>query len=159
MTDHRRLRDPLTAYRIGDPEGMFPIWSDGGAKLVAGRWHMAGDPVIYAAEHYSTAMLEKLAHFGGDTPDNQHYIEITLPAGTSYEVFADHQAPGWRAQDSAEAMQFGHAWVTEGRSCILMVPSVVAPIERNIIFNTQHTDFAKVSTGLETPIWWDDRLL
>ncbi|NDD53975.1 hypothetical protein EBZ39_08875, partial [bacterium] len=39
-------------------------------------WHEAGQRVIYAAEHYSTAMLEKLVHFGGELPNGQHYVEL-----------------------------------------------------------------------------------
>lgn len=94
--NHRVLRGPLCCYRISDPASPFPIWSDGGAGLHGGRWHLVGDPVIYASEHYATAMLEKLAHFSGELPCGQHFIEITVPASVSYAVFAEHQAPGWR---------------------------------------------------------------
>lgn len=157
-TTHRRLPDQRIAHRIGDPEGRFPIFSDAGARLFSGRWHVAGDPVIYAAEHYSLAMLEKLAHFSGFPPSGQHRVEITLPAGLSYEVFAEHQALDWRAPDSPGAQAFGHAWVQEQRSVLLLVPSALAPIEHNILINTAHPDFARITCGLETPIWWDDRL-
>ncbi len=155
---HRALDAAMTAYRIGDAAGRFPIWSDGGARLFSGRWHEAGDPVIYASEHYATAMLEKLAHFEGELPRDQHFIEITIPAGTSYEVFAPHRAPGWRSVGAADAAAFGHAWVIEARSALLLVPSAIAPIERNLLINTTHPDFARISAGLETPVWWDERL-
>ncbi|MBI1217654.1 MAG: RES domain-containing protein [Rhodobacteraceae bacterium] len=155
---HRRLAAAMTAWRIGDAGGRFPIWSDAGARQFGGRWHEAGDPVIYAAEHYATAMLEKLAHFSGQLPTDQHKIEITIPAGVSYEVFADHQAPDWRAPDSPGAQHFGHLWVEQARSAILIVPSAIAPVERNIVFNTQHADFGGIRAGLETPVWWDGRL-
>jgi RES domain-containing protein len=55
----RVLQTARTAYRNGDPDGRFPIWDDGGARLFSGRWHLAGDPVIYASAGYSTAMLKK----------------------------------------------------------------------------------------------------
>ena len=32
MSEVRRLPEPLTAYRIGDAKGEFPIWDDGGAR-------------------------------------------------------------------------------------------------------------------------------
>ncbi|EAR52061.1 hypothetical protein OG2516_18390 [Oceanicola granulosus HTCC2516] len=155
---HRRLPDGLTAWRIGDPEGRFEIWSDGGARLAGGRWHLAGDPVIYASASYATAMLEKLAHFQGLLPTGQHFIEIAVPAGTAYEVFAEHQAPDWRAPGSPGAAAFGHRWAQEGRSALLLVPSAIAPMERNVLFNTAHPDFAAIRPGLETPVWWDSRL-
>ena len=158
MTGVRRLRASLTLHRIGDPQGRFEIWSDAGARLHSGRWHQAGDPVIYTSEHYSTAMLEKLAWFQGELPAGQHRIEIEVPRGTSYEVFADHQAPRWREPDDPGALQFGHSWAREGRSLLLFVPSAVAPIERNVLVNTTHPDFPGLTPGLETPVWWDRRL-
>ncbi|WP_353473948.1 RES domain-containing protein [Salipiger sp. H15] len=155
---HRRFDAERRAWRIGDPEGRYPIWSEGGALRYGGRWHMAGDPVIYASEHFSTAMLEKLVHFAGILPEGQHALEITIPAGVSYEVFADHLAPGWQQSGDPGAAAFGHAWVEERRSAVLVVPSAVAPVERNFLFNAAHPDFARIRPGLETPIAWDARL-
>jgi RES domain-containing protein len=155
---HRTLRKAKTAYRIGDPDGRFPIWDEGGARLFSGRWHQAGDPVIYASEFYSTAMLEKLVHHSGDIPDNQHFIEITIPAGVTYEVVALHKVQSWRTPGSMEALDYGHNWCQSRRSAVLFVPSVVAPMEMNLIFNTLHPDFARIETGLETPVYWDSRL-
>ena len=155
---HRVLREAMTAWRIGDPQGQFPVWSDGGARLRGGRWHLSGDTVIYAAEHYSTALLERLAHFQDRLPDNQYYIKITIPIETSYEVFADHQAPNWRQRDPQDSARFGHEWVSQKRSAVLLVPSVVAPMERNLVFNTSHPDFRGIKPGLEIPVYWDNRL-
>lgn len=154
----RRLDTPLTAFRIGDPAGEFPIWDDGGARKTSGRWHEAGAGVIYASEHYSTAMLEKLVHFNGIIPANQHFITITIPAGTSYEVVNPDLIPNWANATGEAARTFARRWYTQNRSAILIVPSVVARMERNIVFNTRHADFPKVETGLETPVWWDTRL-
>lgn len=44
------------------------------------------------------------------------------------------------------------------RSAVLIVPSVVARMERNMVFHTGHADFQRITTGLETPIWWESRL-
>lgn len=158
MSSHRRLDSALTAYRIGDPEGEFPIWDDGGARLASGRWHEAGATVIYAWKHYSTAMLEKLVHFEGEIPGGQHFMEISIPVGTSYEVVNPDLIEGWSAPDGEAARSFGRKWFHEERSAVLIVPSVVARMEQNIIFNTGHSEFVSVTTGLETPIWWNDRL-
>lgn len=158
MSSHRRLDSALTAYRIGDPEGEFPIWDDGGARLASGRWHEAGATVIYASKHYSTAMLEKLVHFEGEIPSGQHFMEISIPVGTSYEVVNPDLIEGWSAPDGEAARSFGRKWFHEERSTVLIVPSVVARMEQNIIFNTGRSEFVSVTTGLEIPIWWDDRL-
>ena len=154
----RTLSEPLSTYRIGDPAGEFAIWTDGGARKASGRWHEAGSGVIYASERYSTAMLEKLVHYRGLMPPNQHFIEITIPAGTSYEVVTKDSLDGWADPSGDAARGFGRAWHKEQRSAILIVPSVVARMERNVVFNTAHPEFGAITVGLEQPIWWDARL-
>ena len=154
----RTLPAQLTAYRIGDPAGRFPAYSVDGALRVGGRWHERGDRVIYAAENYSTAMLESLANLGPERPPNQHYIEITIPAGVSYEVASTDHLRGWYRSAATSSKVFGHRWYAERRSAVLFVPSVVARVERNIVINATHDDFPRIKPGLETPVWWDERL-
>lgn len=154
----RGLPTQLTAYRIGDPAGCYPVYSADGALRVGARWHERGDLVIYASEHYSTAMLESLANLGPEPPPYQHYIEITIPAGVSYEVASADHLPGWYRSAAASSKVFGHRWYAERRSAVLFVPSVVARVERNIVINATHEDFPRIKPGLETPVWWDERL-
>ncbi|OCX58208.1 hypothetical protein BFP70_19000 [Thioclava sp. SK-1] len=148
----------MTAYRIGDPNGDFPIWDAGGARLASGRWHQAGAEVIYASQNYSTAMLEKLVHYQGALPPNQHFLQITFPTGLSYEVANTDLIDNWAGPTSDTARQFGRTWYEAARSAILQVPSVVARMEYNLVINTRHPDFARIQIGLETPVWWDKRL-
>src|SRR3546814_10812762 len=77
----------LYSYRIGDPAGKYPIYDDEGARMFPGRWNTTNSPILYSSEHYATALPEKLAHFNGVLPGNQHYIRITIPPGNSYEEF------------------------------------------------------------------------
>ena len=154
----RILRDSMTAFRIGDAHGAWPIWSEGGAQTTDGRWHEAGARAIYASEHFSTALLEKLVHYSGELPPNQHFIDIHIPAGTSYEVVTPDALPGWAAADGMAARAFGRRWFEEGRSAVLIVPSVAARMERNLVFNAAHPGFAAIRPGLETPVRWDARL-
>lgn len=159
MTSPRRLPDHRTVYRIGDPGGTYPVYSPEGARLASGRWHSAGAAVIYAAEHFSTAMLEQLAHWNGVLPPNQHYIEIVLPAGLSYEVVTPDSLPDWRQPNGNPARQFGMGWYRDKRSAVLIVPSVAAPLETNVVINATHPEFARIrGDGLEKPVAWDDRL-
>ena len=154
----RTLSETMRAYRIGDPAGLFPVWSTEGAKRVSGRWHETGADVIYVSENYSTAMLEKLVHWNGAFPPNQHFIEVTIPRGTSYEVVTADTVPGWFKPSGEAARRFGRQWYVENRSAILIVPSVVARMERNIVINCRHSNFEGLAVGLETPVWWDQRL-
>lgn len=156
---HRRLDKPRAAYRIGDPEGRYPIFDARGSAFVAGRWHEPPTTVIYASEHQSTAMLEKLAHGGGTLPPNQHMIEITVPAGVGYEVFQPAGHPGWDDSEATVARAFGMRWLAEARSLVLFAPSVLAPLDMNLLINPRHPEFNRIEVGLETPVHWDARLI
>ena len=123
----QRLDRVLTCYRIGDPDGIYPIFDGCGAALVPGRWNEVGQQVIYACEHYSTAMLEKLARGRGGLPRNQHYITITIPDGASYEVVGRDHLSGWDTPEPTVARTHGAAWAAAGRSLILLVPLLRRP--------------------------------
>jgi len=148
----------MRVWRIGDPGGRHPIFSGDGAAQVEGRWHRRGQDVIYAAEHYGTALLEKLAHWNGVLPPNQHFLEIEIPAGVSYEVVTKDSLPGWDAPAGRAARRFGAAWFDDVRSGILLVPSVVSREENNVLIHPHHADFARIEPGLGKPVRWDERL-
>ena len=136
------------------------MWSAKGARRSSGRWHEAGAEVIYASRSYSTAMLEMLVGWPGSLPPNQHFVEIVIPAGTSYEVVTADVLPGWHRSNRAASQRFGRDWYLECRSVLLVVPSVVARMETNVVINTRHPDFEglPIEVGMETPVWWDRRL-
>lgn len=148
----------LTCYRIGDPDRAYPIFDATGSTLAPGRWNTPGSPLIYAAEHYSTALLEKLVHGSGRLPPNQHYVTITVPRGVTYEVFSPPAYPGWDALPSGIAKGFGERWCLERRSAILLVPSIMARLDANILINPAHPEFHLISASLHQPVYWDRRL-
>lgn len=41
----RELREPMRVFRIGDPNGKYPIYSGEGAASTEGRWHEKGQDV------------------------------------------------------------------------------------------------------------------
>jgi RES domain-containing protein len=142
----------LTCFRIGDPKGAHPIYDSQGARLYPGRWNTPSSPLIYTSEYYSTAMLEKLVHASSIIPKGQHYIRITIPNGTSYEIFDTAKHSGWDGKRETICKRFGVA------SAILIVPSIPARLDRNILINPAHPDAADISHELPAPIWWDARL-
>jgi RES domain-containing protein len=148
----------LTCYRIGDPDGAFPVYDAEGARLYPGRWNTASSPIIYTSEHYSTAMLEKLVHANLVLPANQHYIRITIPAGISYETFQTAGHPGWDSRDESICKNFGQEWYDRRRSALLLVPSIPARVERNILINPIHPGAHGITHELPEPVWWDKRL-
>ncbi len=154
----RVLDRVLTCYRIGDPAGAYPIFDATGSRLYPGRWNTGASPMIYASEHFSTALLEKLVHGSGRLPPNQHYVEITIPPGVPYQSFDAAGHPGWDSAAGAVSKAFGEAWQKSRRSLLLLVPSIVARVDRNILINPAHPDFARVTYGLHQPVHWDKRL-
>lgn len=114
--------------------------------------------MLYTSEHYSTAMLEKLVHGSGALPPNQHYIEITIPNGVSYEVLNPASLSGWDDVSGTVSKPFGEKWQQSARSAILIVPSVVARIDSNVLINLDHPEAAGITASLHTPVWWDARL-
>lgn len=154
----QRLHRTLYGYRIGDPDGEYPIFDATGSTIAPGRWNDRHTPVIYAAEHYSTAMLEKLAHLAGLMPPNQHFIAIELPKGLTFTQVSKDTLPSWADADQASSRQCGADWVRERASALLIVPSYVARMEHNIVINPFHEQFPEISHTPPAPIWWDKRL-
>lgn len=153
----RKLAKTLCVWRIGDPDGKYPIYSGEGATLCEGRWHQKGQEVIYTSEHYGTAMLEKLVHYNGIMPPNQHFLKIKIPLGVAYEEATKDSLPNWHQSDGAASRKFGSQWINEARSGILIVPSYVSREEMNILVNPNHTDAHLISPDREKPVRWDER--
>lgn len=153
-----KLDRVLVSYRIGDPDGRHPIFDATGSTLAPGRWNTVTSPMIYTSKSYSTAMLEKLVHGNGVMPPNQHFIAITIPNGISYEMVTQDMLPGWHDPACVASKAFGERWVVQRRSAILIVPSVVARMERNILINPAHPEARGITSTLPEPIWWDVRL-
>lgn len=148
----------LSCFRIGDPDGIFPIFDATGSTFSPGRWNTSESPLIYTSEHYSTALLEKLVRNSGLMPENQHFVRITLPRGLSYEVFSPPALPGWDAKRPMVSKDFGERWCLEKRSAVLLVPSVIARLDRNVLINPAHPEFATIEASLHEPVYWDRRL-
>ena len=146
------------AWRIAD--GRFDPCSPVGAALVGGRWNSPGLGVIYASRSYAGAMLECLAHAGiGRVPRTQVAVEIAIAQAIAVERHDDSSLPtGWDHADLRVARAFGDAWIRELRTAVLVVPSVVARREGNVLINPRHPDFRGIVAGTLEPLVWDARL-
>lgn len=146
------------AWRIAD--GRFDPFSAIGALLVGGRWNSPGLGVIYASRSYAGAMLECLAHAGiGRVPRTQVAIEIAVPHDLTIERQDENSLPvGWDHADLRVARAFGDAWLRAQTAAVLVVPSVVARREGNVLFNPRHPDFRRICAGMPEPVIWDARL-
>lgn len=149
---------PNRAFRIGDPNGRYPVFSAEGATLSVGRWHEESQEVIYASQHYSTALLDSLVYVN-DRPVNQRYVEIEINPDISFEIVSPNDLNGWDAVNSSVARQFGSQWLQQARSALLLVPCVIAPLDYNVLLNPNHPDAPNGwQVSDEFKVHWDHRL-
>ena len=151
-----RRSGPLRAFRIADMR--HTILDGTGAMLYGARWNSPGRRIIYAAETYAGALLEILVHASGGVPLSQGYIEIAIPAGMSIEEITPEDVPRWDQPSFRTARGFGDQWYDERRTPVLIVPSVVTLVERNIMINQEHPEFARIRASRPLPVRWDARL-
>lgn len=145
--------DGLRAYRIGSRR--YPLFDGAGAAASdTARWNSRGREVIYAAEHYSTAVLEKLAQLNAvKLPSSLVYIEIRVPRDIAVERLHPREVAGWDADDHAASQALGDRWYDERRSVALLVPSLAAPgLEWNLIINQRHPDFTRLTASTLRPV-------
>ena len=126
--------------------------------LNGARWNSPGRRVIYAAETYAGALLEILVHASGSVPKSQGYVEIEIPSGLSIEEITQDDLPRWDAPAFDAAQAFGDRWYDERRTPVLIVPCAVTLVERNVLINQEHPDFARIRASRPSPVRWDARL-
>ena len=145
------------AFRIADRRRT--IFDGTGAFLNGGRWNSRGRRVIYSSETYAGALLETLAHANiGKVPKTQAWIEIRFPEALKIEE-ATADIPGWDADDVLASRAYGDRWLEDRRTAVLVVPSMVpAGIERNVVINQDHPDFALLESSAPQEVAWDVRL-
>ncbi|MBU2571108.1 MAG: RES domain-containing protein [Gammaproteobacteria bacterium] len=148
----------MKIYRIAD--GRHPIWDGTGAAFIGGRWNSPGKPVIYGSLSYSCAMLEILAHANtGRIPETHQYVIVDVPGSVSVEIVEENQLPeGWDSENNAPARAFGDQWLNQARTAIVIVPSVIARLDQNVLVNPLHPDAKKVIVSEPKKVIWDKRL-
>lgn len=125
----------MTLWRIsnhGDLKGV-------GGLRASGRWHTAGRPIVYLAEHPALCLLEVLAHDvdAGDLPRRYQWLKIEARRSMSVES-ASGLPRDWLT-DTATTRAIGDRWLAESRTPLLKVPSVLAPESANYLLNPAHT--------------------
>jgi len=154
----------VRGYRITRTESrsgrLIGILDGTGASIFGARWNSPGRSVIYAAEHFSLAMLEVVVHANAPMPPMQ-YAEISIPEDVQIEeARIEDLPPGWDSIPYQRASQeYGDKWYDKGGTAVLLVPSVVAKIERNVLINPRHPDFSRLIRAADPrPVIWDPRL-
>lgn len=152
-----QLKAPLKAYRIADRR--FPIFNGFGPFVHGARWSPPGYRVVYGSLSMACAMLEVLVHANtGKFPKDQVWTEIVFPKGLLIEEVRSEDVPGWDKHDFTVSRIFGQKWLDAKRSAVLIVPSKIAPQDRNILINLNHPHAAKIRHSRPRAVTWDTRL-
>ena len=133
-----------------------------GGLLTAARWHTKGRQIVYCAQNPSTALLENLVHFeidAEDRPSRFRVLKIEGPDSLAWEtVNPSFLPPGW-ASDIGVTQGIGDQWLSESRSLLLQVPSVLVPETWNILINPSHPHIEQLKIVAVYDHPFDQRLI
>jgi RES domain-containing protein len=125
-----------------------------GALLYPGRWHPRGTPILYFSLALSLACLERLVHLAPDeVPADYAY--------TTVELAAEPETADFRGDvtDLDSTRRYGHRWSNDQRSLAMRVPSLIIPVEFNLLVNPLHPAFPDLVWSDPRPFSFDPRLL
>ena len=132
-----------------------------GGLMVSGRWHRRGRPILYTASSAALAALEVLVHVEPlQAPDDLRLLGLDLPDELTLEELVPALLPeDWRSMPAPESTQsIGNAWLERRSSVALRVPSVVVPMETNVLLNPRHPDMTRVRISSNEAFHFDSRL-
>ena len=139
-----RIAADTPRYTADDLSGL-------GAKLTGGRWNSKGVPVVYCATSIALATLETVHSLrGGSLPFNRFLVRIEVPE-TVWRARQplDPVPAGWDAIPAGlSASSAGDSWSKAGKTALLVVPSVIAPDECNVLSNPRHAAAAMITASI-----------
>lgn len=132
-----------------------------GAYRYGGRWSSPGTRLSYTSEHQSLAMLEYFVHLDTeDAPADLVLAIAEVPDDLTREsIEPANLPPNWRkAAAPQELARFGDEFVRRGKHCLLLVPSVLAPKEKNCLINPAHPDYRRIVVKALEQLSYDSRM-
>ncbi len=151
----------VCAFRIVRQEQADAGFDGEGARLFGGRWNAKGTRMVYSSATLSLAILEMLVHLESRDILSRRYCFRTARFDEALcETLGKAQLPaGWNDDVPINATRdLGDAWVREGRTAVLSVPSALSPDERNYLLNPAHPDFTRIRLGAARPFEFSKRL-
>ena len=131
-----------------------------GSALYGGRWNPKGVYVLYASMAASLALLEWLVNATeADSEEHYYMLKLSLPDAPVLKYDLDSLPSNWRSYPPPEFLQsLGSKLVSDNQFLALEVPSVVLPMENNLIINTRHPAFSEIKIIRKEFLLLDDRM-
>ena|SRR6185437_6017505 len=123
-----------------------------------GRWHHAGQPIIYLAESPAGALLEVCVHTSGnDVPPDFTLLKIEAREVQVQAIQLDELPAGWQSRLEF-TRDLGTAWLQKGEAVLLRAPSAIVPQTANFLLNPTHPDARKFKISAAFSYPFDVRL-
>lgn len=133
----------------------FAALDGAGGRLIDGRWHSAGRPIVYTAESSALALLAALVRADrGAMPPTFQLLRIEAPDSPASEQFSEDAPP----RDLARSQAWGDDWLARISTALARVPAVVAPASFNWLINPAHPDASAIRIVAAGRHEWDARL-
>jgi RES domain-containing protein len=154
-------RELITAWRIVKKRYAAAAFDGEGARQYGGRWNSPGTAVVYLSESRALALLEVLVRLGSRGPLPAYVLVPVSFEAQLVEILAPSSFPeNWQhSPPNAATQSIGDIWVSEQRSVVLRVPSVIVPDEYNYLVDPSHPAIDQVNIGPVDELAMDPRLL
>ncbi len=115
--------------------------------------------MLYCATSESLAMLELRVHSPHPYPRTRWKFTLEVPDDALTSIEMEQLPRGWNSLPPGPASKrIGDAWVASNSTLGLLVPSVVASDEKNLVLNPTHPRFREVRILTKRRIVLDKRL-
>jgi RES domain-containing protein len=151
----------MDVWRICRSKHWTSAFTGYGAEKTGGRWNYKGHPIIYTSENLSLATLELFVNVSpGSIPADLISIRGKLPDSISTEEIKESHLPkNWREYPAPAKLQtIGSDWLQGQTSLVLIVPSAINSLEKNILLNPAHSEIKKLRVGNGQPFQFDPRM-
>lgn len=146
----------MKLFRVTQARHADTAFSGEGARRYGARWNSSGTPMVYTSTQLSLAILEILVHVE-DLRSLDSFVVV--PAEIPDELILQLELPAhWRDPSGIASKRAGDAWIKSGSSLGVLVPSVIVPLEFNILINPIHVDIKHLKLGELFPFEIDPRL-
>ncbi|EFL49823.1 RES domain protein [Solidesulfovibrio fructosivorans JJ]] len=152
----------MIGWRVFQTRHATTALSGEGAQKYGGRWNTKGKALVYSAATLSLAALEILVHVQDYTllaAAPYSCIRLEFAPTLVTEVTLQGLPADWQTIEHPECKRIGDAWINQGQTPVLAVPSVVIPQETNYLLNPNHPDFTAILAFPPQPFSFDMRLL
>ena len=123
----------------------------------ANRWNVKGVPMVYCADHPSTALLETIVHMTDDLLPRSYQL-LAIEAPDAIDIEKPSLPADWETSERA-TRRIGTAFARENRAALMTIPSVIMPQARNYLLNPNHPDAKDIKIAETWRYPFDSRLL